>query len=78
MKSQNSKIESVQINWDEIQRYDSSSLSTEKTHYVTVFGKFNRINNSSWNIQIETHENEVDMQSMILIDNLRVGVEYFD
>ena len=78
VKAQNPKIESVQIDWEETQWDDSSYPFEEPIPYISIFGKFNHIEDSGFYIQIETKDGKVDMDTIGLIDGLREGAGYFE
>ena len=78
IKSQNDKIESVQIDWDETQ-WDEASFLNETEHYISIYGRFNNITNSSWGVDIYLYENhKVNMESIGLAQQLRIGGQVFD
>mgnify|MGYP007092025885 CR=1 FL=1 len=46
VKAQNSKVESVQIDWDHTQWSDGGLTTPE--YYMNVYGRINNIEESSW------------------------------
>ncbi|MFS9237105.1 hypothetical protein [Streptococcus parasanguinis] len=83
VKSQNPKVKSVQIAWDETQ-WEEIGNGTPKGggDVIRVFGGFNQIKNSSWSVLIyikDIKNNEEDFLEGIGSGGpLRVGGEYFD
>lgn len=83
VKSQNPKVKSVQIAWDETQ-WEEIGNGTPKGggDVIRVFGGFNQIKNSSWSVLIyikDKKNNEEDFIEGIGSGGpLRVGGEYFD
>ncbi|EFQ55957.1 hypothetical protein [Streptococcus parasanguinis] len=83
VKSQNPKVKSVQIAWDETQ-WEEIGNGTPKGggDVIRVFGGFNQIKNSSWSVLIyikDIKNNEEDFIEGIGSGGpLRVGGEYFD
>ena len=83
VKSQNPKVKSVQIAWDETQ-WEEIGNGTPKGggDVIRVFGGFNQIKNSSWSVLIYIKgikNNEEDFIEGIGSGGpLRVGGEYFD
>ncbi|WP_445285028.1 hypothetical protein ABVF55_05705 [Streptococcus sp. KHUD_012] len=83
VKSQNPKVKSVQIVWDETQ-WEEIGNGTPKGggDVIRVFGGFNQIKNSSWSVLIyikDIKNNEEDFIEGIGSGGpLRVGGEYFD
>ncbi|HFR3412651.1 TPA: hypothetical protein ACHU7H_002046, partial [Streptococcus suis] len=65
VKSQNPKIESVQIDWDET-FWGKGGGMFETTYYIRVFGQFNNMENSSWGVQVfyDNESGEIDMNSL--------------
>ena len=56
VKSQNPKIESVQIDWDETQKSDGGLTTPE--YYMNVFGRINHIENSGWGVDIPINDDQ--------------------
>ena len=61
VKSQNPKIESVQINWHET-KWEKVGNGTPQGggEVVSIFGEFNNLKESDWNVIIEIKEGKVD------------------
>ncbi|AUW96126.1 hypothetical protein [Streptococcus pluranimalium] len=79
VKSQNDKIESVQIDWDETQ-WDEASNGTPQGggKIIDIYGKFNKIENSGWHIMVEIHDNMIDLDTMSLINYLSIEGKEFE
>ena len=57
-KSVNPKVESVQIDWDETQ-WNKGGHMFETQYFISIYGRFNHLENSSWGIDIDyNHEDE--------------------
>ena len=56
VKAQNSKIESVQIDWDETQMSEGGLTTPE--YYMNVFGRINHIENSGWGVDIPINDDQ--------------------
>ena len=66
VKSQNPKIESVQINWDETQKSDGGLTTPE--YYMNVFGRINHIENSGWGVDIPINDDQsINMREMFML-----------
>ena len=79
VKSQNPKIESVQINWYET-KWEKVGNGTPQGggEVVSIFGEFNNLKESDWNVLIEIKEGKVDLESMGISNGIRLGGELFD
>ena len=79
VKSQNAKIESVQIDWDETM-WEKVGNGTPQGggEVVSIFGEFNNIEESDWSVMFEIENEKVIFDSMILSGPLRVGGRGFD
>ena len=79
VKSQNPKIESVQINWHET-KWEKVGNGTPQGggEVVSIFGEFNNLKESDWNVLIEIKEGKVDLESMGISNGIRLGGELFD
>ena len=66
VKAQNPKVESVQIDWDEIQMSDGGLTTTE--YYMNVFGRINHIENSGWGVDIPINDDQsINMREMFML-----------
>ena len=45
---------------------------------VSIFGEFNNLKESDWNVLIEIKEGKVDLESMGISNGIRLGGELFD
>ena len=79
VKSKNSKIESVQISWDET-KWEKVGNGTPQGggEIVNVYGGFNHIESSSWNVTFDIENGKIIPNSMALANYLRVGGRIFD
>ena len=79
VKSQNPKVESVEINWEETNWEEvGNGTPWGAGEIVNVYGRFNHIENSSWNVTFLVKDNEVVPNSMSLANDLYVGGRIFD
>jgi len=83
VKSQSSKVESIQIAWDETQWEEIGNGTPQSGGQVLrVFGGFNHIQHSSWSVLVYLKDTKNgDTGSIEGIGSggpLRVGGEYFD
>ena len=77
VKAQNPKIESVQIDWEDVRRSDGTAFETSE--FIHLYGEFNHNHETSWHVQIEvTEDGYIDLENMILVNGLRIGGDYFE
>ena len=77
VKSQNPKIESVQIDWDQTQWSDGGLTTPE--YYINVFGRINHIENSGWGVDIPMNEDgTVNLKNMTMGDYISIDGEPID
>ena len=66
VKSQNPKIESVQIDWDETQMSDGGLTTPE--YYMNIFGRINHIENSGWGVDFPINDDQsINMREMFML-----------
>ena len=79
VKSQNSKIESVQIDWNQTRWEDIGNGTPQgRGEVVSIFGEFNNLKDSDWNVLIEIKDGKVDLESMGISNGIRLGGELFE
>ena len=72
VKAQNSKVESVQIDWDQIQWSDGGLTTPE--YYINVFGGINHIDDSGWGIDIPINDDQsINMREMFMLHEPTIG-----
>ena len=72
VKSKSSKIESVQIDWDQTQWSDGGLTTPE--YYMNVYGGINNIEESSWGVDIPINEdNTLNLDEMYIGSDIRIG-----
>ena len=77
VKAQNSKVESVQIDWDHTQWSDGGLTTPE--YYMNVYGGINNIEESSWRVDIPINEDStLNIDEMYLGSYIRVGGKLFE
>ena len=79
VKSQNSKIESVQIDWEQTQ-WDQIGNGTPQGggDIVQVYGGFNNMAKSSWSVIIRIEDEKILINSIGIGSPLRIGGELFE
>ena len=72
VKAQNSKIESVQIDWDETQMSEGGLTTPE--YYMNVFGRINHIENSGWGVDIPINDDQsINLREMFMLHEPTIG-----
>lgn len=72
VKAQNSKVESVQIDWDQTQWGDGGLTTPE--YYMNVYGGINHIEESSWREDIPINEdNKLNLDEMYIGSDIDIG-----
>ena len=72
VKAQNPKVESVQIDWDQIQWSDGGLTTPE--YYMNVFGRINHIENSGWGVDIPINDDQsINMREMFMLHEPTIG-----
>ena len=72
VKAQNSKVESVQIDWDQTQWSDGGLTTPE--YYMNVYGCINHIEESSWGVDIQINEdNTLNLDEMYIGSDIDIG-----
>ena len=77
VKAQNSKVESVQIDWDQTQWGDGGLTTPE--YYMSVYGRINHIEESGWGVDIPINEdNTLNLDEMYIGSDIRIGGRLFE
>ena len=77
VKAQNSKVESVQIDWDHTQWGDGGLTTPE--YYMNVYGRINHIEESGWGVNIPINEdNTLNMDEMYIGSDINIGGRLFE
>ena len=72
VKSQNPKVESVQIDWDQTQWGDGGLTTPE--YYMNVYGRINHIEESGWGVDIPINEdNTLNLDEMYIGSDIDIG-----
>ena len=72
VKAQNSKVESVQIDWDQTQWSDGGLTTPE--YYMNVFGRINHIENSGWGVDIPINNDQsINLREMFMLHEPTIG-----
>ena len=79
VKSQNSKIESVQIDWEQTQWNQIGNGTPQGGgDIIDVYGTFNNIEESGWNVTITIKDGKADLHYMGLSNGLSLRGELFE
>ncbi|MCY7012536.1 hypothetical protein [Streptococcus sanguinis] len=79
VKSQNSKIESVQIDWNETMWEEVGNGTPQGGgDIIDVYGTFNNIEESGWNVTIPIKDGKADLHYMGLSNGLSLRGELFE
>ena len=79
IKSRNPKVESVQFDWDSMKVENIGNGTPQGGgEIVNVYGSFNHIESSSWNVTFDIENDKIIPNSMALANYLRVGGRIFD
>ena len=77
VKAQNSKVESVQIDWDQTQWGDGGLTTPE--YYMSVYGRINNIEESGWGVDIPINDdNTLNLDEMYIGSDIRIGGRLFE
>ena len=77
VKAQNSKVESVQIDWDQTQWSDGGLTTPE--YYMNVYGRINHIEESGWGVDIPINEdNTLNLDEMYIGSDIGIGGRLFE
>ena len=77
VKSQNSKVESVQIDWDQTQWGDGGLTTPE--YYMSVYGRINHMEESGWRVDIPINEdNTLNLDEMYIGSDIDIGGRLFE
>ena len=79
VKSWNSKVESVQFDWDSMEVGQVGNGTPQGGgDIIDVYGTFNNIDNSGWHVMIIVDDGKVDLASMTLVNGLGIGGKPFE
>ena len=77
VKAQNSKVESVQIDWDHTQWGDGGLTTPE--YYMNVYGCINNIEESGWRVDIPINDdNTLNLDEMYIGSDIGIGGRLFE
>ena len=72
VKAQSTKVESVQIDWEQTQWSDGGLTNPE--YYINVFGRINNIEESGWGVDIPINDDKsIDMGGMFMLHEPTIG-----
>ena len=79
VKAQNSKVESVQINWDETQWGVAGNGTPQGgDEMILIFGGFNQNPEFSWRVDVVVEDGKINLKTMSLGQNLSIDQEIFE
>ena len=79
VKAQNSKVESVQINWDETEWGVAGNGTPQGgDEMILIFGGFNQNPESSWRVDVVVEDGKINLKTMSLGQNLSISQEIFE
>ena len=79
VKAQNPKVESVQINWDETEWGVAGNGTPQGgDEMILIFGGFNQNPESSWRVDVVVEDGKINLKTMSLGQNLRIGGRIFE
>mgnify|MGYP000856324828 CR=1 FL=1 len=77
VKAQNSKVESVQIDWNQTQWGDGGLTTPE--YYMNVYGRINHIEESGWRVDIPINDdNTLNLDEMYIGSDIGIGGRLFE
>ena len=77
VKAQNSKVESVQIDWDQT-KWSDGGLTTPE-YYMNVYGGINHIEESGWRVDIPINDdNTLNLDEMYIGSDIGIGGRLFE
>ena len=79
VKAQNSKVESVQIDWDQTQWGVAGNGTPQGgDEMILIFGGFNQNPESGWRVDLVVEDGKINLKTMSLGQNLSLGQEIFE
>lgn len=79
VKSKSSKIESVQIYWEETQWIDGGNGTPQGgDEMILIFGGFNQNPESSWRVDVVVEDGKINLKTMSLGQYLRMSGRIFE
>lgn len=79
VRAQNSKIESVQIDWDQTQWGVAGNGTPQGgDEMILIFGGFNQNPESGWRVDLVVEDGKINLKTMSLGQNLSLGQEIFE
>ena len=79
VSAQSPKIESVQIDWDETEWGVAGNGTPQGgDEMILIFGGFNQNPESSWRVDVVVEDGKINLKTMSLGQNLRIGGRIFE
>ena len=77
VKAQNSKIESVQIDWTDVRWSDGGFLLPD--YSIEVYGTVNHIENSGWSASMQINDDDsIDLKKISIFNDITIGEEILE
>ena len=77
VKSQNSKIESVQIDWTDVRWSDGGFLFPD--YSIEVYGTVNHIEDSGWSASMPINDDDsIDLKKISIFNHISIGEEILE
>ena len=77
VKAQNSKIESVQIDWTDVRWSDGGFLLPD--YSIEVYGTVNHIENSGWSASMPINDDDsIDLKKISIFNDITIGEEILE
>ncbi|RXX19482.1 hypothetical protein DF218_01860 [Streptococcus parasanguinis] len=79
LKAQSSKVESVQIYWDETEWGVAGNGTPQGgDEMILIFGGFNQNPESSWRVDVVVKDGQINLKTISLGQYLRIGGRIFE
>ena len=77
VKAQNSKIETVQIDWTDVRWSDGGFLLPD--YSIEVYGTVNHIENSGWSASMPINDDDsIDLKKISIFNDITIGEEILE
>lgn len=77
VKAQSSKIESVQVDWDDVRWSDGGFLFPD--YSIEVYGTVNHIEDSGWSASMPINDDDsIDLKKISIFNHITIGEEILE